>query len=156
MARLSPSLLLPHFSMPGPSTPHYEHQARDMTIMTSTLGVQACTRCRQLPRVVCQRWCRVCRAAWKRERRRANSGRPVPQVPTTPVDTSGNTGPHASPNIRTDASEALAAYRTLLEEYERARSLDWRRQRHPPATILVPLWERVDAAKRRCLALGVS
>ena len=115
-----------------------------------------CTRCGERPRVHNQRWCRVCRAAWKRERRRANTLSPVPQAPTTPVGTAGNTRQFASPNTRTGASEALAAYRTVHAEYERARGLDWKRQRQPPATILVPLWERVNAAKRRCLALGIS
>jgi len=116
---------------------------------------RCCTRCGERPRVHNQRWCRKCRATWKRERRRANTLSPVPQVPKTPVDTAGNTGQLASPNTRTDAREALAAYRTALAQYERARDLDWRRQRQPPATMLVPLWERVKAAKRWCLALGV-
>ena len=123
--------------------------------MTPTLEVQACTRCRQFSRVVGQRWCRVCRAVWKRERRRADTLSPVPQVPTAPVDAEGNVQ-FPSPNTRTDASEALAAYRTALDEYELARGLDWKRQRHPPATMLVPLWERIEAAKRHCIALGVS
>lgn len=156
MARLSRPLLLPHCSTPRPSRPHYARHVRDMTMITSTLEAQACTRCRQLPRVVCQRWCRVCRAAWKRERRRKNTSSPVPQVPSTPVATTGNTAQLALPNTRTEASEALAAYRTALDDFERARSLDWKRQRHPPATTLVPLWERVETAKRHCLVHGVN
>jgi hypothetical protein len=92
--------------------------------MTPTRGVQACTRCQQYPRVVDQRWCRMCRAAWKRERRRTTTVGPVPQVPTTPADTAGNTGHLASPNTRTCEREVLAAYRTALAEYERARGLD--------------------------------
>jgi len=115
-----------------------------------------CIRCGARPRAHNQRWCRECRAAWKRERRRANTLSPVPPVPTTPGNIAGNTGELASPNTRTGANEALDAYRTALDEYERARGLDWRRQRHPPSNTLVPLWERVEAAKQRCLALGLS
>jgi len=119
-------------------------------------STKPCGKCGQFTRAPGQRWCRMCRAAYKRAHRyRTKAPNPVPQgVPKTVV---GNTvAPFASAITAHPTTEALAAYRTALAEYECARGLDWKRQRHPPATILVPLWERIEAAKRRCLALGIS
>src|SRR5262245_16331470 len=44
-----------------------------------------CSRCRQAERVRRQRWCRGCRAEWKRERRRLlrGTGEPQPRTPAT-------------------------------------------------------------------------
>jgi len=119
-------------------------------------STKPCGKCGQCPRAPGQRWCRACRAAYKRaHRQRTTAPNPVPQAAPSTTSVVGNTEPLASPDVDHPSTEALNAYRTALAEYERARGLDWRRQRQPPATTLVPLLERVETAKRRCLALGV-
>ena len=136
----------------------YDNQrSQDRTMINPENSTKPCGKCGQFPRVSGQRWCHACRAAYKRvHRHRLTVASSVPQAVPNAKTVMRNTVQFPSPNTVDPATDALAAYRTALVEYERARGLDWKRQRHPPATTLVPLWERIEAAKQRCLALGIS
>jgi hypothetical protein len=52
--------------------------------------------------------------------------------------------------------EALQAYRTAVQEYEARRQIDRGWMPLDRSTMLVPLWQKVEAAKRRCLVLGLD
>jgi hypothetical protein len=127
-----------------------------------------CTRCSGRPRVLNQRWCRECRAAWKRDQRLQRKTTPVPQThvenasttPVTPTPVareSGNTAPPvAKGRDSTEVQLAREVYRIAVAEYERAKNRNWYRSANPPGVILGPLWGHVEAAKRRLRTLGVS
>ena len=121
-------------------------------VNTGADAAPLCARCGEHPRVPKQRWCRACRAAWKRDRRRQT------RQASVPAETQGNSqGDHGRERVLSDAAtQALEAYHIAVCEYEEARRRDWRRQRVSPATVLHPLWQRVVEARRWCLALGLD
>ena len=129
---------------------------------------RTCTRCGERPRVHNQRWCRVCRAAWKRDQRIQRKAAPVPQShvesdsipPGTPTPVGRETGNTAPPITKgpdpAEVHRAREAYRFAVAEYERAKNRNWYQSPNPPGVVLVPLWCRVEAAKRHLCALGVK
>ena len=52
--------------------------------------------------------------------------------------------------------QALLAYRTAVQEYEARRQIDRGWMPMDRSTVLVPLWQKVEEAKRRCRVLGVD
>ena len=52
--------------------------------------------------------------------------------------------------------QALLAYRIAVQEYEARRQIDRGWMPMDRSTMLVPLWQKVEEARRRCLALGVD
>ena len=52
--------------------------------------------------------------------------------------------------------QALLAYRTAVQEYEARRKIDRGWMPMDRSTVLVPLWRKVEAAKQRCIALGIA
>jgi hypothetical protein len=52
--------------------------------------------------------------------------------------------------------QALLAYRTAVQEYEARRQIDRGWMPMDRSTVLVPLWQKVEAAQRRCRVLGLD
>ena len=68
--------------------------------------------------------------------------------------------PHVTtPRLSLEAQEDLAEYhnvRATISAYEAMSERDWKRSPVSPGTILTPLWQKLEEAKRRCLLLGVD
>jgi hypothetical protein len=60
------------------------------------------------------------------------------------------------PQLSPGAAQALQAYRTSVQEYEERRQIDrgWMPMDRSP--VLVPLWQKVQAARQRLAQLGVT
>ena len=144
------------------------------------------TRCRELPRLDGQRWCRLCLTASQRDRRAARraevparlavsegtaAATPAPRpLASRPL---GAPEPHSA--LRAGPGEAVRTTHVpgpadavtqaqALERYRRARAkldrvtreTDWRRGRYSPPVVLAPLVDAVNRARAECQALGVT
>ncbi|MDI3467902.1 MAG: hypothetical protein OJF50_006723 [Nitrospira sp.] len=142
-----------------------------------------CSKCGERPRAHKQRWCPVCRAEWKRaHRHQATRKNPLGNT-LNASDGTGNSAPshgispavderpdaflgmaadpisqpHGRPVVPPEeADNALSELSHAWEEYEAARSRDWRTSRHAPGTILGPFAQRLRAAETRCRQLGLT
>jgi hypothetical protein len=63
---------------------------------------------------------------------------------------------NVSAGVTQAQGQALLAYRTAVQAYEAKRQIDRGWMRMDRSTVLVPLWQKVEDAKRRCLLLGVD
>jgi hypothetical protein len=148
-----------------------------------------CTRCRLVPRLTGQRWCRQCLTAAQRDRRAAQRAarseavsmpvtpavlQAIPLItqasaPVRPEAEQGLTealqvplSPGAAPpaglsvGVTHAQRQALLAYCIAVQEYEARRRIDRGWMPMDRSTVLVPLWQKVKAAQRRCHALGVD
>jgi hypothetical protein len=62
----------------------------------------------------------------------------------------------ASTSVTQAQRQALLAYRIAVQEYEAKHQIDRGWMPMDRSTVLVPLWQKIEEAKRRCLILGVD
>lgn len=146
-------------------------------------GEQLCSKCGERPRAHKQRWCPVCRAEWKRAHRDQATRKNSPGNTLNVPDGAGNRSPsyvvspmvdepltailgeaedpfsqpHGRPVVSPEeADNVLSELSHAWQDYEEARSRDWRTSRHAPGTILGPLAQRLKEAEARCRTLGLT
>jgi hypothetical protein len=153
-----------------------------MDALCNTSQLLLCTRCQVSPRLPKQRWCRPCLTAAQRARRAAQHTAQSTAVatPVTPtarlalapvrpeteqelseplrVPLSPRAAPPAglSVGVTQAQKQALLAYCTAVQEYEAKRRIDRGWMPMDRSTVLVPLGQKVEAARRRCLVLGLD
>jgi hypothetical protein len=123
-----------------------------------------CSRCQNAPRLPRQRWCRQCLTNAQRQRRRAarqeapadEATAPVtqPAIQTMPRVPQGAAG--ASARVTHAQGQALEAYWHAVHEYETRRTIKPGWLPMDRSTILVPLALRVEHARQRLVALGIT
>ena len=68
--------------------------------------------------------------------------------------------PHApTSRLSPETQQALTEYRNVLATiaaYEAMSERDWKRSPLSPGMVLPYLWHQIEAAKQRCLALGLA
>ena len=112
-----------------------------------------CTRCQSNPRLPKQRWCRQCLTSAQRQRRTAQRAGQADDA-TSPV----THAPTQAMTCLTQAQQqALEAYWNAVQEYTaRQTPKPGRLPMVDRSSIIVTLQLRVEAAKQRCLALGIN
>jgi hypothetical protein len=123
-----------------------------------------CTRCQVNPRLPGQRWCRDCLSQYQRERRAQQTTATVGQHEAsglapgviqpspTPLDVIQTPPPPLSEAQR----QALEEYWNAVQEYTARRQIDRGWMPMDRSTVLVPLWQKVQAARQRLAQLGVD
>src|SRR6266851_236703 len=62
----------------------------------------------------------------------------------------------AQPALSPEAAGARRAYWATAEEVERLRTQDWRRSPYSPGMVYDPAVRKLEALRKKCLALGVD
>ena len=114
-----------------------------------------CSKCGEHPRVNNQRWCKLCRAAYKKESRLRNK---KSQPATLSPQLLENTPPlmEPVPLLLDEANKALQEHEQAKRDYEELTNQNWRKSRVAPHMVLGPALQRILEAEKRCMSLGVS